>query len=96
MPHGSVDVGAEGGSEPPVRVSLLDSRTLAIALLIGLSIVFLVQAAPRLNAPFGDSHDGENGAVWGLASRAIHDDGFVAFLAGARLANGEGLYTHHH
>jgi hypothetical protein len=77
------------------RASLLDSRLLALSLLAVFAFVFLVQAAPRIVAPFGDSHDGENGTVWGFASRAIREDGFVASRGGALLADGQGLYAHH-
>ena len=82
----------EGSDSPAV---LLDSRRLALALLLIFASVFLLQAAPRIAAPFGDSHDGENGAVWGFASRAIRNDGFFGSCGGARLGAGEGTYAHH-
>jgi hypothetical protein len=84
---------AQDGSDSPAV--LLDSRRLALALLLIFASVFLLQAAPRIAAPFGDSHDGENGAVWGFASRAIRNDGFFGSRGGARLGAGEGTYAHH-
>ena len=74
---------------------MLDSRRIAFGALALLVVVFLAQAWPRIDAPFGDSHDGQNGATWGLASRAIRDSGIVESRAGARLAGDEGTYAHH-
>lgn len=74
---------------------LSDSRFLAWGLLGLLLVLFVVQAWPRVTAPFADTHDGENAAVWGLSSRAIRQDGFLASRGGARLAGGSGLYAHH-
>src|SRR5207244_532661 len=50
---------------------------LALAILLGFDVLFLVGAAPRIAAPFGDSHDGRNGAAWALASRAIRHQGII-------------------
>lgn len=69
-------------------------RRLAWVLLAVFAIAFLTQAAPRISAPFGDSHDGRNGAVWGLLGRALREDGVV----GSRFAHSAvlpGPYAHH-
>lgn len=80
---------------PATGRSWADSSAVAMALLVAFAVVFLVQAWPRIEAPFGDSHDGENAAVWGLASRAIRNQGLLQSRAGARLADHGELYAHH-
>ncbi len=70
-------------------------RALAVVLLALFTLVFVVQAAPRIAAPFGDSHDGRNGATWALASRAIRDDGWFESAGGGRLGADQGPYAHH-
>ncbi len=66
----------------------------ALALVAVLGIAFLVHASPWLAAPFGESHDGRNAAVWGLASQAlIHDP--VGSRLGGRPPAGADAYAHH-
>jgi hypothetical protein len=77
------------------ELAVLDSRRLAFGLIAVFLLVFTIQAWPRIEAPFGDSHDGENAAVWGLSSRGIRTDGFFESRGGARLADDGGLYAHH-
>jgi hypothetical protein len=79
------------GAWRPRRVE----RAVSIVLLALFALVFLVQAAPRITAPFGDSHDGRNGGTWALASRAIREDGWFVSAGGARLGAGRGTYAHH-
>jgi hypothetical protein len=50
--------------------------------------------ASVVNDPFGDSNDGNNGAVWGTASRAIRHDGVVGSKIGARL-DATATYANH-
>ncbi len=45
---------------------------------------FVVQAAPRLAAPLGDSHDGRNAGAWGLGARALVDDPIGSRLGAVR------------
>jgi len=71
-----------------------DRRLPAIAVGI-VVIVFLVVSAPMLNDRFGDSHDGRNGARWGLASRALRTDGVLASRGGAIQAHDNGTYANH-
>jgi len=46
-----------------------------------------------VDAPFGDSHDGRNGAVWASGSHALRAEGPVAARLGARLDLGRGQST---
>ena len=54
----------------------------ALAALVGLAA--LVNAAPWIAAPPGDSHEGRNAAVWGLAARALRDHPIESRLGGRR------------
>ena len=90
------------GREPPpdrstARREPHRGRALSLTILIGFSVLFLVGAAPRITEPFGDSHDGRNGAAWGLGSRAIREQGIIDSRAGARARMGDGLrvYANH-
>ncbi|MES4792128.1 MAG: hypothetical protein C4321_03345 [Chloroflexota bacterium] len=70
----------------------------ALALLACFAVVFILQLGPRITAPFGDSHDGRNGGVWGMAARAVRTHGIVKSRIGARLETPEGttrIYAHH-
>lgn len=44
-------------------------------LLATLAIAFLASAWPHITAPFGDSDEGINGAVWGFDARAVRELG---------------------
>jgi len=84
------------GNEPPVQATLgrgsLERRTRAgIALAI---VVFLVDAWPRIAAPFGNSHDGRNGIVWLLGADSVLTHGPVTARLGA-WAELRGTYAHH-
>lgn len=70
-------------TEPGTR-----EHRLAWAMLAVFTAVFVLQAAPRISARFGDSHDGRNGGVWGMSGRAIRSDGLVRSRLGARVAAG--------
>jgi hypothetical protein len=61
-------------------------RGVAPLLLAGFMAVFVVLAWGRIAAPFGDSHDGRNAAVWATGSRALRTHGPVASRLGARLS----------
>jgi hypothetical protein len=56
-------------------------------------LVFVVLAWTRITAPFGDSHDGRNAAVWASGSRALRTEGPIASRLGARLSLGRGETT---
>jgi hypothetical protein len=70
------------------------SRGVAVAVLTFVVVVFLAQAAPRISAPFGESHEGRNSAVWALGSRAMREDGLLESRFGAR-ASERGVYANH-
>lgn len=64
-------------------------------LLAVLSIVFVVDGAVRIGAPFGDSHDGRNGATWALGSRTLRELGWVESKGGALMGERGSVYAHH-
>jgi hypothetical protein len=84
---------------PAVRRSTLRSRpTPWIGLVAVFAGVFLVLAWGRITAPFGDSHDGRNAAVWASGSRALRTEGPLASRLGARVGVGPGttsVYVDH-
>jgi len=53
-----------------------------VGILGALAVVFLLNASPWLGSGFGESHDGRNAAVWGLASRALREDPIKNHLGG--------------
>lgn len=59
--------------------------------------LFLLQGWARFGAPFGRSHDGFNGAVWGTAARAIREDGLWESRLGAvrRTTTAREVYANH-
>lgn len=59
------------------------SSRLALALVGVLAVSFLVQLGPRLNGPFGASHDGFNGSMWSIGSRELRTRGVLASKLGA-------------
>jgi hypothetical protein len=65
-----------------------------VAVLVAVGIGFLVYAAPQLGAPFGESHDGINGAVWGNGSRYLREVGPVDSALGGRRADGTSYANH--
>jgi hypothetical protein len=64
-------------SSPPAAPRHADRREQVIAaVLLGLvAVLFVVSAWPRITAPFGDSDEGINGAVWGSNSRGLRELG---------------------
>jgi hypothetical protein len=61
------------GRDAPTESSV--ERIVAIAILVILAVLFLVTAWSRISAPFADSDDGINGAVWGANSRGLRELG---------------------
>lgn len=79
------------------RIASRDARSAPVLVAIFI-VAFALQLLPRITAPFGDSHDGRNGGVWGMAARAIRHDGLMASRIGARIGKGtphEQTYAHH-
>jgi hypothetical protein len=75
----------------PVRVSWF-------GLVAAFAAVFLALAWGRIAAPFGDSHDGRNAAVWASGSRALRAEGPLVSRLGARVRIGPGaasVYVDH-
>jgi hypothetical protein len=64
---------------------------LALGLIV---VVFLIVSAPRISAPFGDSDEGINGAVWATNSRALREAGVVDSRLGGRRLDGTSYATH--
>ena len=69
-------------------------RRIAAGLLLLALILFLAHLAPRLNAPFGDSHDGRNAGVWAAGARSLREHGPVASRLGA-VTPENGTYANH-
>lgn len=65
-----------------------------VVVLAAIGVGFLIYAAPQLGAPFGESHDGLNGAVWANGSRQLRDVGPIDSAFGARRPDGTS-YAHH-
>jgi hypothetical protein len=59
-----------------------------------LAAAFLLHSSPWLAAPFGESHDGRNAAVWAMASRSIRDEGVAASRFGGRSEPGHAYADH--
>lgn len=57
------------------------------------AIGFLVNAAPWIASPLGDSHDGRNAAVWASSGRALRTEPIGSHLGGVNLA-GNPYATH--
>ena len=64
------------------------ARGVAATAVVVLAAAFLVLGHARLTMPFGDSHDGRNGAQWGLGSRDLRVEGPVTSHMGADLVAG--------
>jgi 4-amino-4-deoxy-L-arabinose transferase-like glycosyltransferase len=69
-------------------------RFVPVALLVAAGAWFLAVSLGRMTGPFGLSHDGRNGAVWGLGTQAIRDLGPVVSRLGALRTDGT-TYTNH-
>jgi 4-amino-4-deoxy-L-arabinose transferase-like glycosyltransferase len=69
----------------------------ALLLLSALVVAFIVQALPRVDEPFGNSHDGFNASVWALGSRELRTKGPVESKLGAQRDHNatERRYAHH-
>lgn len=65
-----------------------------VALVLLACLLFLGYGARMIVAPFGDSHDGRNGGLWAVASRALREDGPVRSRLGTR-APEHGIYANH-
>jgi hypothetical protein len=61
---------------------------LAGVLLLLAGALFLGHGSRTLNAPFGDSHDGRNAAVWATGSESLRQDGPLASRLGTRHEHG--------
>lgn len=79
---------------PPPRLAPRPATTLSALALAAIALVFLLDAAPRIGLPFGNSHDGRNGAMWATGARAVVEQGPVAARLGA-LAPERERYAHH-
>jgi 4-amino-4-deoxy-L-arabinose transferase-like glycosyltransferase len=70
------------------------NEAVGLALALGAALLLLVLAWPRITAPFGDSDEGINGAVWATNSRALREAGpWTSKLGGERL-DGTEYATH--
>ncbi len=88
---------ALGPNGPPECATQRRPRTesiVAVILLLLLGAALVGAAGGRIERPFGDSHDGRNGAVWSNGSRALREDGPVASRLGAVRADGS-TYANH-
>lgn len=56
--------------------------------------MFLGHGSRTINAPFGDSHDGRNAAVWASGSQSLRDQGPIASRLGTRSPE-TGVYANH-
>jgi hypothetical protein len=86
---GTVDDGAgTPGGRPRT------GRVVAVAVLIALAVVFVVGGWSRISAPFGQSDEGLNGAVWGAGSRSFRAQGPIESALGGRHLDGQAYATH--
>ena len=58
------------------------------------ALAFLILAAGRITAPFGDSDEGINAAVWSTNARALRDLGPLESHLGGRREDGSRYATH--
>jgi hypothetical protein len=63
-----------------------------VVLVVGVGLLAL--AWPRVAAPFGDSDEGINGAVWATNSRALREAGVLDSRLGGRRLDGTSYATH--
>lgn len=85
IPAGDLD--ASGRAEASTSGGAGPRGLLPLVLVVALGIGFLANAAPWLDARFGETHDGRNAAVWGMSSRALRDDGPIASRLGGVAPN---------
>jgi hypothetical protein len=64
-----------------------------LLLLLLAGALFLAHGSRTLNAPFGDSHDGRNAAVWATGSKSLRETGPVQSRLGTR--DEHGVYANH-
>ena len=70
----------------------MPGRQALVAILVLVGVVFVASAWPRITAPFGDSDEGINGAVWGFDSRALRELGVSGRTATLGIALGQGRH----
>jgi hypothetical protein len=70
------------------------TRWFPIVLLGATAALFLLVSAPLITAPFGDSDEGINGAVWSTNSRALREAGPIDSRLGGRRLDGSEYATH--
>jgi hypothetical protein len=85
---GTVTVGHDERPRPARR------RQHGVLLLVLAAVLFLAYGWRMVAAPFGDSHDGRNAAVWAAGSQAIRHEGLVASRLGTRNPE-SGVYANH-
>lgn len=83
------------GTDPDTRCVRHRRRpsVLVVGAIVGV-VVFLVDAWPRIAAPFGNAHDGRNASVWVLGADSLLEHGPVTSRLGA-WAPLRGTYAHH-
>lgn len=69
-------------------------RWIPWAILGAVAVAFLAVSLPRITAPFGDSDEGINAAVWATNSRALREDGVIDSRLGGRRSDGTAYATH--
>jgi hypothetical protein len=70
------------------------SRIVACAILALVIVGFVAVSWQVLDSPFGDSHDGRNGAVWASGSRGLRETGPLASRLGGIAFDGERYANH--
>ena len=65
-----------------------------LALVAAGCVLFLAIGFGRITAPFGDSDEGINGAVWSLSARSLRDLGIVDSKLGGHRTDGTEYATH--
>jgi hypothetical protein len=97
--HPNVDAPGGANASPTIRVMATDTdhrsrRVVTIVLLGGVAVAFLALSWSSITAPFGDSDDGINGAVWGYDSRAFRELGPIESRFGGLRADGTKYANH--
>jgi hypothetical protein len=80
-----------GSAPPPPIVPAIGRRRrpgVVVLLLLLAGALFLAHGSRTLNAPFGDSHDGRNAAIWATGSKSLRQDGPVQSRVGTRHEHG--------
>ena len=70
------------------------ARVVAVGMLVLLGVGFLVTSWSCIDAPFADSDEGINGAVWGAATRSLREQGIVDSRFGGVRLDGSKYATH--